>query len=262
MITSTSNPRVKWVRALQAKRRAREEEGLFVVEGLRLAGEVVSTQQPVRLVLHTDTLDARGRGLVNQLARLGAAVEAVTPAVMAACSDTQSPPGILAVVPIPKLAVSAKPQLVLVADGLADPGNLGTLLRTAAAAGVEVVLLTEGTVDAFNPKAVRGAMGAHLRLPIQTMADETLVRQLTGVEVWVAQATQGLPYDQVDWSPPAAVVIGSEAEGPRIDWRSVGAQPVHIAMAGETESLNAAVAAAVILFEIVRQRGRVWKSGH
>lgn len=262
MITSASNPRVKWVRALQTKRRARQEEGLFVVEGLRLAREVLSSQHAARLVLHTDALDARGRGLVNQLARLGADIEAVSPAVMAACSDTQTPSGILVVVPIPELAVPQRPRLVLVADGLADPGNLGTLLRTAVAAGVEVAFLTEGTVDAFNPKVVRGAMGAHLRLPIHTIPSHELGGYLDGLQLWLAQTGQGEPYDQVDWRPPTAVVIGGEAEGPRMDWLSLGARQVHIPMAGETESLNAAVAAAVILFEIVRQRGRPWISAH
>src|SRR3972149_2605384 len=103
MITSTANPKVKWVRALQLKRKAREEERLFVVEGIRLAREAVAAGVPARLVIHTETLDARGRGLANSLARLGAEVELVSESVMAACSDTDTPPGLLAVVERPDL---------------------------------------------------------------------------------------------------------------------------------------------------------------
>jgi TrmH family RNA methyltransferase len=255
MITSTSNPRVKWVRALQSKRHAREEERAFVIEGVRLAREVVAAGLPVRLVLHTESLDARGRGLANSLARLGAEVETVSEAVLAACSDTETPPGLLAVLPMPELALPDPLTLALVADGLADPGNLGTLLRTASAAGVQVLFLTEGTVDAFNPKVVRGAMGAHLRLPIVSVPASELPQRLAGLRVWLAEARQGEPYDRVDWRPPSALVIGGEARGPQDSARALSPSLVHIPMQAGSESLNAAVAAAVILFEIARQRG-------
>ncbi|MEW6567276.1 MAG: RNA methyltransferase [Chloroflexota bacterium] len=255
MITSTSNPRVKWVRALQAKRRAREEEGLFVVEGIRLAREAVQAAVPARLVLHTDRLDARGRGLVNSLARLGAEVEVVSEPVMAACSTTETPPGLLAVLPLPALPIPETMDLVLVADALSDPGNLGTLLRTAAAAAVQAVFLTEGTVDPYNPKVVRGGMGAHFRLPLQLLADDELVPRLSGLALWLAEAGQGTAYDRVDWRAPSALIIGGEAHGPRPALRNLAPHQVHIPMPGGTESLNAAVAAAVILFEARRQRG-------
>ncbi len=255
MITSTANPRVKWIRSLQAKRRTREAESLFIVEGLRSAREVVAAGRPVSLVLHTEDLDARGRGIVNNLCRLGAQAEVVSAQVMAACSTTESPPGILVVLPVPALPLPEPLRLALVADGIADPGNLGTLLRTAAAAGVEGVFLSQGTVDAYNPKVVRGAMGAHLRLPILALDPTALAERLTGLQVWVAEAGQGPSYDQVDWRPPSALVIGGEAHGPQAGTRALSGRSVHIPMPGGSESLNAAVAAAVILFEIVRQRG-------
>ena len=256
MITSRSNPRVKWVHALQTKRRARQEDSAFVVEGARLAREAVANGAPARLVLCTDHLDERGRGLANSLARLGAEVETVTESVMAACSSTESPPGLLAVLTIPQLPVPQPLTLALVADGLADPGNLGTILRTAAATGVQAVFLAPTTVDAYNPKVVRGAMGAHLRLPIIEAEIETLEATFAGMDVWLAEASLGKAYDQVNWRRPAAIVIGGEAAGAGSALRQISTGQVHIPMAAGSESLNAAVAAAVILFEVARQRGR------
>lgn len=255
MITSTTNRHVKWVRALQTKRRTRQGEGVFVIEGVRLAREVIAAQLPAQLVLHTDHLDSRGRGLVHNLARLGAEVMIVSDAVMAACSSTKSPPGLLAVLPVPTLSFPAQLTLALVADRLADPGNLGTLLRTACAAGVEAVLLTKGTVDPYNPKVVRGAMGAHLRLPIETLDLNLLPERLAGLEIWLAEAGEGTPYTDIDWRQPLALAIGGEAHGPQPALRSMAKGQVHIPMIGTAESLNAAVAAAIVLFEIVRQRG-------
>lgn len=255
MIISTSNRRVKWVRALQTKRRARQDERTFVIEGMRLAHEAVAAQLPVNLVLHTDHLHERGRGLANSLARLGAEVEVVSDAVMTACSNTESPPGLLVVLPFPDLPLPERPTLTLVADRLADPGNLGTLLRTSLAAGVEAVFLTKGTVDPYNPKVVRGAMGAHFHLPIEILEPNALPERLVGQEIWLAEAGEGKPYYDVDWSQPAALVIGGEAYGPQPALRSLARGQVYIPMAVASESINSVIAAAVILFEISRQRG-------
>jgi TrmH family RNA methyltransferase len=257
MISSSSNPTIKLVRALQSQRRARQKEGLFVIEGVRLVEEAIRANVSAKIVLHTDGLDPRGRAAVAQLARLGAQVHEVSPKVMAAASETQTPQGLLAVVSFPKvIAQHTQRSLVLVLDRLADPGNLGAILRTADAAGVEAVVLTPGTVDAHNPKVVRAAMGAHFHVPIVEADWAALKDQLAGLEVWLADVRQGESYDRVDWRAPCALIVGSEAEGPSDAARQLATGRVRIPMPGQAESLNAAVAAGVLLFEAARQRQR------
>ena len=166
MITSTSNPRIKLVRALQTRRSEREQEHAFVIEGIRLAREAVRAQVPARLVLHTEQIDARGHGLVNSLARLGAEIQVVTPAVMAACSATESPPGLLAVVDLPERPLPSPLTFALVIDGLGRPRQPRDDLAQRLGFRHEAIFLSDGTVDPFNPKVVRAGMGAHFDLPI------------------------------------------------------------------------------------------------
>mgnify|MGYP000858215869 CR=1 FL=1 len=254
MITSPQNPTVKTVRSLQSLRKTREAEGRFVIEGVRLAEEAVQAQSEVHLALYTPDLDARSRAALRGLEARGAKVEAVSEAVMAAAAETQTPAGLLAVVAMPTFLVLPNPAFALIVDRLGDPGNLGTVLRTADAAGVQVVFLMPGTVDAYNPKVVRAGMGAHFHLPIIDAHWETLAGQLGGAAVWLAEARAGEPYDQVDWRGACAIVLGSEAAGPSAAARAFTPQRVHIPMPGRAESLNAAVAAGVLLFEAARQK--------
>lgn len=255
MITSSTNPKIKLIRALQSQRRAREREQAFVIEGVRLMEEAARAGIVPRLVLHTEELEARGQAALEAVTRLGAdEVTPVTPTVMAAASDTPTPQGLLAVVPFPVQPTLSSLSLALVLDGIADPGNLGTMLRTALATGVEAVCLMSGTVDAYNPKVVRAALGAHFRLPIFESRWDELQRRLAGVEVWLAEAREGEAYYQVDWQKPSALIIGSEAEGPGAAAQRFTPRRVHIPMPGPAESLNAAVAAGIILCEAARQR--------
>ncbi len=255
MITSTTNQRVQWVRTLQGKRRTRKREGLFIIEGTRLANEAVSSRSPAKLVLYTDAVKQDDQHLIEELINLGAEAEEVSERVMKACSDTESPQGILAVLPIPSIPPPDNLSLALVVDRISDPGNLGTILRTAQAVGVDAVFLNPGTVDPFNPKVVRGAMGAHFHLPIIQEQPSEIEKHLRETDVWVAEVDLGPPYYDVDWNKPSAIVIGSEAHGLSDEFRSIAKGSTHIPMQDSTESLNASVAAAVILFEIARMRG-------
>lgn len=256
MIASTSNPTVKLIRALQSKRRERERERAFVIEGVRLFEEAARANVAPRVILHTDNLDARSRAALNSAAQLGGEVHPVTPAVMAAASDTETPSGLLAVVPLTSSFILPPSSftLALVCDRLGDPGNLGTILRTADAAGVEMVFLAPGTVDAYNPKVVRAAMGAHFHLSIVEATWDELRTVLSGVTAWLADSVGGERYDRVDWRSACALIIGSEAEGLSEPALAFTPRRVHIPMPGRAESLNAAIAAGIILFEIAHQR--------
>jgi TrmH family RNA methyltransferase len=246
---------VKRVRALQSRRRTREKEQVFIVEGRRMASEAAAAGLPVQLVLYTEDFERENPPVLAALRDAGGEMRLVTAEVLAAASDTETPQGLLAVLPEPNLAAPDAPGFCVVVDRLADPGNLGALLRTAWAAGVEMVILIEGTVDPFNPKVIRSAMGAHFKLPLLFADVDQLPRLLPGVELFLAEARSGAPYTAVDWRRDVGLIVGSEATGPQESLRKIAQHTVHIPMPGEAESLNAAIAAAVILFEAVRQRG-------
>lgn len=256
MITSLKNDRVRLVLALQGRRRVRQRERRFVIEGLRLCEEAASAGVVPHLVFYTADAesDPRALPLLDRWRLTGISCEAVSTEVMAACSDTETPQGLLAVVPMPELPLPPRPTLTLVLDRLRDPGNLGTALRAALAAGVDQVLLTPGTVDATNPKVVRAAMGAHFHLPIAALRWERIAAALEGCQVYLASSRGGIDYAAVDWRQPAALIIGGEAAGADAQAAALADAEVTIPMTPTVESLNAAIAAAVILFEAARQR--------
>ena len=261
MITSLANPQVKYVRRLQSDRRFRANERAFVVEGTRWMRDLAAARLIPRTLFATVAWmeSNEGRGLS---ATLGAAV-AVSDEVMAAMSDTETAPGVLAVLPIVPRPWPDAPALVVILDAVGNPGNLGTILRAAGAAGADGVLLGPGCVEAYNPKVVRGSMGALLRLPVRaaswpgteagTGAD---IGALTaGLDVWLAAADGATAYTAVDWRRPSAILIGGEAHGAGAAAGQLATGRVTIPMHDATESLNAALAAGIILFEAARQRG-------
>ena len=256
-ITSIHNPRVKAVRRLLASRKARYAGQQIVVEGVRLLADALhSGVEPVALFFDPALVagSPAATGLIEQVAARGVECIACAGPVFAAMAETVTPQGVLALLPMPRPPLPLTPSLVLVLDGVRDPGNAGTLLRTAAAAGADIVIFGPGAVDPFNDKVLRGAMGAHFRLPLLVVEEWATVRaQLAGLACYVAEASQGIAYDQVAWRQPTALVVGGEASGPGPAAQQL-CQPVHIPMHGATESLNAAVAGSVILFEAARQR--------
>jgi RNA methyltransferase, TrmH family len=256
VITSKSNEKVRLIRQLQDQRKVREREKLFVVEGTRLVEEAANAGLRARLILHDGRLGPRERSALNRLASAGGEALEVEPEVLQSCSDTSTPAGLLAVLEWPELPLPEPLEWVVVADGISNPGNLGGLLRSADAFGVQAVLLAPGSVDAFNPKVVRGGMGAHLRIPIRTLDWRAIGELLSGFRVFLAEARAGKPVDGVDWSGRAALIIGGEAAGPGDPARALATGSVHIPMRGAIESLNASVAGGILLYEISRQRDR------
>lgn len=263
MITSASNSKVRAIRALY-ERRGRQEAGAYVIEGVRLVEEAVRAGVTPRSFCYCLPLLAstsRGAGLLARLQSLAVPADELSERAMAAAADTVSPQGIVAVLPLPAFAClpssthSGDEPLLLVLDGLQDPGNAGTILRTALATAVGTVLTTPGTVDIFSPKTVRAGMGAHFRLALHPDQPWPQIARLTaGRQVLLAAPGGGVPYEDVDWRQPTALIIGGEAQGAGKEAAALATGRVSIPMAAGVESLNAAVAAGVLLSAAYRQR--------
>ena len=256
MITSSQNPKVKLVRALMGRAKERREANAFVVEGVRLVEEAVNSNWEFRFVLYDETLNDRGRSQVERLKSRGVDVEMVSEDLMKSLSETETPQGILAVASLIQLPIPDSLNFILILDQIRDPGNLGTLLRTAAAADVQSILLPPESTDTFAPKVVRSGMGAHFRLPIHSMTWEEIKEHVKDLQVYLADM-DGKSCWETDLRQPLALIIGSEAEGASDEARKLATQKISIPMGANVESLNAAVAGSVLIFEVVRQRWNV-----
>ncbi len=254
-IRSADNLKVKEMRSLH-RRSVRYGERLFLIEGVRLVEEALAAAFTPRLALCVPERlqeTPRGAALLAQLEAHPAAF-CTTPAILDSLADTVTPQGVVAAVPFPELpARPAGPLLIL--DQLRDPGNCGTILRTAEAAGASLVYCAPGTVDPFGTKVVRAGMGAHFHLPLRVAQDwAEIAAAVAGRQVLLAEMQGGQPYDAVDWRTPTALIVGGEAEGPGEEARRLATGTVSIPMAGAAESLNAAVAAGILLFAALRQQ--------
>jgi TrmH family RNA methyltransferase len=257
MITSPSNNRIKEARKLQ-RRRERHAQGQVLIEGVRLVRDAWLAGVTLHHVFYAPELLGEQEAtvaLIQELAAAGIELVPCSASVFATLSETVTPQGIAATVALPQLPVPMPRTLTLLLDQVRDPGNAGTLLRSAAAAGVELTLFGPETVDPFNEKVMRAGMGAHFRTPIRTLErwDEAKAWLDDHQPLYVAEATGELAYDEVDWTLGATLVIGGEANGAS-EWVRQRATAISIPMQGATESLNAAVAGSVILFEAARQR--------
>jgi len=253
VITSSQNTKIKLVRSLLGRAKERREAGAFVVEGVRLIEEAETRGWGFRFVLYDDSLSERGSLLVEHVLSRGIEVEEVSEQLMKSLSDTETPQGILAVLDLTNLPIPESPNFILIPDQIRDPGNLGTLLRTAAAAGVQAVFLPPETTDAFAPKVLRSGMGAHFRLPVRSMKWEKIRRETQGLQIYLADM-DGASCWQTELRQPLALIVGGEAEGASEDARELATQKISVPMSGDMESLNAGVAGSVLMFEVVRQR--------
>ena len=255
MITSASNQKIKLVRNLQNRNRIRQDEGAFVAEGVRLLEEAVDVRWPIKFVFYDETLSERGQHLISRLNDLqGVEIAQIPTGLMAEISDTETPQGILGVLALQALALNPKPTILIIADQIRDPGNLGTLLRTAEAAGADGVLLSPGTVDGFSPKVVRSGMGAHFHLPILSATWHEIKTIVGDIPVYLADSTGGTTLWNADLRSTCALLVGGEAFGASKEGEQIATHRITIPMPGRAESLNAAIAAGILIAEVLRQR--------
>ncbi len=262
VLTSVHNPQVKRVRRLHEARQ-RREDGLFILEGAKLLAEAQRSGWEIVALYATASwqdADAPATSPAGSDAAVLPAPVRVADHVLAAMSALETPEGVLALARLPRpsgLPEIQPTSLWVACDRLQDPGNLGTILRTADAAGASAVLVGPGTTDAFGPKVTRASMGSSLHLPIVPFTDLVALRRATqaGGMRWAAAVPRsGQALYDADLTGPLCWWIGNEARGLSPDLLALADLQLEIPMPGRAESLNAASAAAVCLFETVRQR--------
>lgn len=257
MITSTANAKVKSLVNLRQKSKLRYSEGVFLVEGVKMFLEAPTEQ--IKEVYVSESLLKK-----NSLEKLkNMRYEIVSDEVFQKISDTQTPQGVLCVMKMPQYTLrdmvmtERKNPLFVLLEDIQDPGNLGTILRAGEGAGVDGVIMTKNTVDIFHPKVIRSTMGSIFRVPF-IITDDILstLRTLktSGVKVYAAHLEESTDYDTCDYTAPSAFLIGSEANGLKRETADMADCYIKIPMQGQVESLNAAMASAVLLYEAVRQR--------
>lgn len=277
MITSTSNAQIKELAKLQKKSRLRDERRIFLVEGPRMVEEI--PKERIERLYISESFERKNPAYIREL---GMPAEVLSDPVFSYVSDTKNPQGILAVVKrleytmedvLGKSALKCEEKSgekeknpenhqirvphVIVLDNLQDPGNLGTIFRTAEAAGATGILLSSDSVDVYNPKVIRSTMGAVFRMPFFYVKDlpaavKSLSRQ--GIRTYAAHLNGKNAYDEEDYTKGCAFLIGNEGNGLRDEVSECADCLIRIPMCGKAESLNAAVAAAVLMFEAGRQR--------
>lgn len=263
MITSTSNARVKRLVNLRKKKKLRDEEGVFIVEGIRMFREVPKDR--LVEVYASEDFWNRERKVVEQvLDGTGVQPEILADFVFEYVSDTKTPQGILCLVRQKQYSISeimkerdGEAPLLIVLDQIQDPGNLGTIVRTAEGAGVTGIVLSQDCVDMYNPKVVRSTMGAAYRVPfcyVENLEQEVKRMKEEGICTYAAHLEGKHSYDEEDYRKASAFLIGNEGNGLRDAVAEQAQVYIRIPMKGQVESLNAAVATAILTFEAARQR--------
>lgn len=257
-ITSVNNPIVKAAAELK-KKKARQEQGLFIAEGLRTVEEAVESKCVVQ-VFYTAIEDDRTRGVLEKAAEKNVPLYCVPDNVLKKIADTDNPQGVLAVCRMQQIKLEslfATGEMLLVLDRVGDPGNVGTMLRTADAAGIGGVVLLEGCVDVYAPKTVRSTMGSLFHVPVFTGAKEDLfvkAAKRNGYELLVTALDGADNLYKANLRGRIAFVMGNEANGVTQTLLREADKRVYIPMAGRAESLNVAMAAGIVMFEALRRK--------
>lgn len=254
IISSRDNPFFKALKKLATSSRERNKSDRTLLDGAHLVSAYAQAfGAPEKIVV---TPEASGNAEIQALLRAFPAVETVelSAALLREISPVESPNGIVAVIPVPHLAAPLKPSFCVLLEDIQDPGNLGSILRSAAAAGVEAAYLSRQCADAWSPKVLRGGMGAHFSLAILECADLIEVaRRLDGLVIATSLDAECALFD-LDLRGPAAFIVGNEGAGLSAELRQAANKHVVIPMPGNMESINVAAATAICLFEKVRQQ--------
>ncbi len=261
MITSLHNKEIKETAALLARKKERDRRGLFVVEGPKMFGEA-PMERIERVYLAQSAAAQMYEKYGDRLS--GLSCETVSDEVFVKMSDTKTPQGILCLVRQQHYNIEEilrenkeKQMLFIILEDIQDPGNLGTIFRTAEAAGADGVIMSSWTADIYNPKTIRSTMGSVYRVPffhVDQMEGAVRRLQKAGVAVYAAHLGGTAAYDACDYQKSTAFLIGNEAKGLREETAACADARITIPMAGKVESLNAAVASSILLFEAARQR--------
>ena len=259
VISSKDNETIKNIRKLKEKK-YRDLENAFIVEGIKLVEEAIEENATIKQIVVCE--GCINDGTWNQEMRYKIAKYEciyVTEKVFNLLSDVKTPPGILAV--IEKKSNSSKidysQDIIVALDGIQDPGNLGTMVRTGEGAGISGVIMNQTTVDLFNPKTIRSTMGSIYRVPFYVASDlkETISDlKKQGIKVYAAHLKGTLSYDEPDYKEPTAFMIGNEGNGLSDEIADLADTYIKIPMEGKVESLNAAISATLLMYETNRQR--------
>ena len=277
IISSKDNKKIKYIRSLLEKGNIRKKNRQFVVEGIKLVDEALEYGKVLEIVLAESLykeiisgdlsknvlLAENGKNITNYVKKTNSTV-VVSDAVFKTVSETISPQGVAAIVEMPEYGLLEKDFFnqaynkngkikLLILEDTADPGNLGTIMRTAEAAGVTGVIMSKGTVDIFNPKVVRSTMGSIFRLPFAYVEDlKEVMKELKkqGISFYATHLKGEKSYKAIKYSDRSAILVGNEARGLSDEVADLADTYVLIPMQGKVESLNAAVAAALMMYEV------------
>ncbi len=259
-LTGIHNPLVKAAAELKQKK-YRQQQGLFLAEGLRTAEEAVAARA-VHSIFYKAIEDDRTRAVLERAAEQRLPLYCVSESVMKKIADTETPQGIIAVCAMPRVSLEdlvSGGKMLLVLDRVADPGNLGTMLRTADAAGIGGAVLLKGCADVYAPKTVRSSMGSLFHLPVMAGVDEEHLLdglRRAGYRILVTCLEGAEDLYQADLGGRLAFVMGNEANGVSGRLLAAADKRVYIPMQGRAESLNVAMAAGIVMFEALRRQRR------
>lgn len=258
MITSMQNTKVKKIIQLLNKSKTRKKEGLFIVEGKKIISEIEKSR--ISEIFITDTYYEKERMYVDKLIEEKIRVEIVNDSIMKHISDSVTPQGILGIIKIVPMKLNIlmdEKPLIIILENIQDPGNLGTIIRTADAVKASGIIISKGSVDVYNPKVIRATMGSIFRVPV--IAESNLIEDINtlrdnNIEILASHLQGSLNIYDCDLTNGVGILVGNEGNGLTEGITELAHKNIKIPMIGKSESLNAGVATSIIAYEVLRQR--------